>query len=129
MKAFQAALTAFWKGFTYAGEPVKAFLSGHVPSGTQFPYITFDVSKGDAFSGNVLTAFVWCKGNTANVQRAEILDLIADAIPHGGRKLAFGSGYAVLYRNAAGFQSLYDDPEDASVLGGRISYEINYYSI
>lgn len=128
MKAFQTALTAFWKGFSYDGEPVKAFLSGHVPSGTAFPYITYDVSKGDAFSGNVLTAFVWCKSTDANVQRAEILDLIADAIPHGGRKLAFDGGYAVLYRNAADFQSLYDDPEDVSVLGGRTSCEVRYYT-
>ena len=31
-----------------------------------------------------------------------------------------------LYPNDSGFLSYYDDPEDASVLGARISYEIRF---
>ena len=36
-------------------------------------------------------------------------------------------GMLALYRNSAGFQSYYDDPEDAAVIGGRTSYEIAFY--
>lgn len=129
MKALQRALTRFWQGFSYGGMPLKAFLSGHVPSGTSFPYITYEVAQGEAFRDTVLTAFVWCKGQEANVQRAEILDLIAQAIPTPGRKLPLDGGFVMLYRNPANFQSFYDDPEDVTVLGGRTSYEVRFYNL
>lgn len=127
MKAFHQALYAFWSQFG-----VPAYLFGHVPDGAEFPYITFDASVGDFSGSDVLTAFCWHKarsGANVNAERAALLDAIADAIPVGGTLIAFQGGAAKIYRNSAGFQSYYDDPEDKSVVGGRISYEVHYYNV
>lgn len=125
------ALTAFWGSFSFGGEAIPAYLSGHVPDGAAFPYITFEVADGSAMSRSVLTAIVWCRavsGLNVNAQRAAILDSIAAAIPEEGTLVRLpGGGMLALYRNSAGFQSYYDDPEDASVIGGRTSYEIAFY--
>ena len=81
-------------------------------------------------SRSVLTAIVWCRavsGLNVNAQRAAILDSIAAAIPEEGTLVRLPGGMLALYRNSAGFQSYYDDPEDAAVIGGRTSYEIAFY--
>lgn len=124
------ALTAFWGSFSFGGEAIPAYLSGHVPDGAAFPYITYEVADGSAMSRSVLTAIVWCRavsGLNVNAQRAAILDSIAAAIPEGGTLVRLPGGMLALYRNSAGFQSYYDDPEDAAVIGGRTSYEIAFY--
>lgn len=56
MTVFNKKLYNLWSSFD-----VPAYISGHVPPGASFPYITFDVAKGDAFADGVLTAFNWHK--------------------------------------------------------------------
>ena len=124
------ALTAFWGSFSFGEEAIPAYLSGHVPDGAAFPYITYEVADGSAMSRSVLTAIVWCRavsGLNVNAQRAAILDSIAAAIPEEGTLVRLPGGMLALYRNSAGFQSYYDDPEDAAVIGGRTSYEVAFY--
>lgn len=119
------ALYAFWSSFG-----IPAFLSGKVPDNTTFPYITFEVLDGESLSKNVLTAFVWCKaesGENVNAQRASYLDRIAEAIPENGAVVYLREGMLALYRNESGFLSYYDDPNDGSVVGGRVSYQVNFY--
>lgn len=130
MTAFHQALYAFWSQFLYNSKPIPAYLSGKVPNNATFPYITFAVQKGDIFSASVLTAFIWVKagsGINANQIRASIMDDIARAIPMQGTRINFTGGYATIFRNTSAFMSYYDDPEDASVIGGRISYEVHFY--
>lgn len=69
-------------------------------------------------------------GSDCQTVRAAILDLIASAIPDEGITLTLtgGHGSIALYRNEAGFMSYYDDPTDTSVLGGRVSVEVHYYT-
>ena len=42
--------------------------------------------------------------------------------------LAVGDGFAILERNDAEFQSIYNDPEDKDVIGGRTSYILRNYN-
>lgn len=131
MTNLHKALYGFWSSFRYNGAQIAAYLSGHVPDGAAFPYITFEVVFGEFDSANVLTAHVWCKaesGVNVNAQCAAILDEIAESIPNGsGTRLIYPGGMAMLFRNSAGFLSYTDDPEDPDIIGGRISYEIHFY--
>ncbi len=137
MKALHLALQSFWSGFSYNGKQIPAYLSGRVPERnkddsawtgeTLFPYITYEVIDGTAFSENVLTAFVWLrKTDTADRERAEIMDIVREAIPYEGIRIPCADGLIELYPNESGFMSYYDDPTDPDVLGARISYEIRF---
>lgn len=137
MKALHLALQSFWSGFSYNGKQIPAYLSGRVPERnkddsawtdeTLFPYITYEAIDGTAFSENVLTAFVWLrKTDTADRERAEIMDIIREAIPYEGIRIPCADGLIELYPNESGFMSYYDDPTDPDVLGARISYEIRF---
>jgi hypothetical protein len=141
MKELHMALLDFWSGFAWNGHPVPAFPSGRVPENQSFPYITFDVVQGSFFSVAFPAAFVWCqapKDGSYNVQaqRAEIMDLIAKAIPESGRLLRFDGGMIKMERNEGNFLSYYD-PEDENdsaeqptgepVIGGKISLSVRFY--
>lgn len=131
MTNLHKALYGFWSGFSYAGQKIPAYLSGHVPDGAAFPYFTFEVVDGDFYGNTVLTAYIWCRaasGANVNAQRAAILDDVAHAISRScGARLLYSGGMAMLYRNAANFQSYLDDPDDKDIVGGRISYEIYFF--
>ncbi len=131
MTELHKALYGFWSQFQDENQPIKAYLNGLVPRSATFPYITFEVVEGAFFGFSVLTAICWCKkenGQDANAQRARILDAIALALPEGGTRVSFSGGMVVLQRNEAGFLSYYDDPQDSTVLGGRVSYQIQYFN-
>jgi hypothetical protein len=142
MTALHTALQTFWGGFTY-GTAIKAYPQDNVPSTvpdpstgapipTPFPYITYEVVEGAYWGATILTAFVWMKkdaGTGWQVQRAAILDLIKAAIPEGGTHLDYADGNLFIRRNPTNFISYYDDPNDASVAGGRISYEATFYTL
>ena len=106
MTEFHQALLAFWQGFSDGDKPLPAYLSGHVPSNTPFPYITFEVVEGAPF------------GRT---------DAVTGAIPPQGKRLKAGSGMVMLFPNDAGFISYQTDQTDKDVVGARIAYEIHYY--
>lgn len=124
MDSLNRALYAFWAGF---GLP--AYISGQVPDGASFPYLTFDVEEGTFLGKTVLTAHAWYRrenqGENINKQRAELLDKVKAALP---AILQLDGGGAVLWPNDAGFLSYVGDPTDERISGGRISYQINYYS-
>lgn len=137
MGEIQRALYGFWSSFG-----VEAYYEGRVPvkdykeDGTIIPidppYITFDAHSGETFAADTLVAISWHMAkNGANVQRerADMLDRIARAIPPAGRRIDLESGgYLMLYRGPS-FQSFYDDPEDRSVIGGRTSCVVIYYTL
>lgn len=125
MHDLQQALAAFW------GQFAPAYLAGQVPDGARFPYITFDAVRPDALGAAPLAAILWCRrgsGVDAQAQRAQILDRIAAAIPVEGNRLAVGNGFVLLERNGSQFQSIYNDPEDRGVIGGRTAYILRYFN-
>lgn len=130
MTDFHKALYGFWSGFTSGGKAIPAFLTGHVPKDTPFPYITFEVVEGTFLSNNILTAFGWFKaesGQNINATVSAFLDSVGEAIPTEGTILPIVDGYAVLSPNSSNFLSYVTDQDDRDIVGGRVSYEINYY--
>lgn len=128
MTAYHMALLAFWQGF---GLPV--FLSGCVPDGQAFPYITLDIVRPDTLATTVASAISWHRvgADTLNpmTERAALMDAIDAAIPPQGVRLDFEGGFAVLRRNPAEWHSYLVDPDDDSIIGGRSSYEVTYYGM
>lgn len=123
MRDINAALYNFWSGF---GLP--AYRAGRVPTGAEYPYITFDVVSGEFGSRTILTANNWHKAPGATTAAADLLDAIARKIPNSGFLLPVdGRGYLIIYRNGADFQSYVADEEDKDVIGGRTSYEVHFY--
>lgn len=124
------ALYDFWMGFTDDGQPIPAYLTGHVPDKTPFPYITFEVVEGAAFGVTFLTAFGWFRaenGYNVNAHASAFLDQAKKAIPPQGTRINAGDGFVCLYPNDAGFLSYVDDQENRDIRGARVSYEIHYY--
>lgn len=137
INSIHRSLFAFWSSFVYTApngerKKLKAYLAGHVPDDAAFPYLTFDVARGEEFSSTYLTVFDWHKsdgtGRNVNAERADLMDAIAEAIPNSGILLEMSNGgYIELLRNSEDFQTYYDDPEDKTVIGGRTSYRVNFY--
>lgn len=123
MRDVNAALYEFWSGFG-----IPAYRPGRVPTGAEYPYITFDAVAGEFGSRTVLVAHNWHKAPGATTAAADILDAIARKIPNSGFILPVdGRGYLVIYRNGGEFQSYVQDEEDPTVIGGRTSYEAHFF--
>lgn len=130
MTEFHKALMTFWQQF---GIPV--FLAGCVDDQTAFPYITVNIADGDLLGDTILTATSWHRRGPADAwtgvmtERLNIMDAVQAAIPVSGRFLTFPGGYAILRRNDANFISYVTDDTDPAVIGGRVSYEVQYFHI
>lgn len=124
MTGLKRALYAFWSGFG-----IPAYLTDSVPSDAAYPYITYEAVRGGGMSRTILTATSWHKkAPDGNLERMNVMDQIAAAIPESGKILPVeGGGFVVLYRNDANFQSDVQDEDDDTILGGRTSYQINFY--
>lgn len=125
MRAVMDALYEFWSQFG-----VPAYAEDMVPDNASVPYIRYTVPKGPAFDVSYLTAFNYhSRRLMGNVERAEMSDLIAKAIPQGGVKIPLDNGgFLMLFRNSD-FQTLYQDPEDLDVIGIRTSVEVHFYAM
>ena len=125
MRDVMDALYEFWSQFG-----VPAYAEDMVPDNATVPYIRYTVPKGPAFDVSYLTAFNYhSRRLMGNVERAEMSDLIAKAIPQGGVKIPLDNGgFLMLYRNTD-FQTLYQDPEDLDVIGIRTSVEVHFYAM
>lgn len=123
MTDMKKTLYAFWSGFG-----IPAYLADSVPSEAEYPYITYEAVRGAGLGWTILTATAWyAKLPNGNSERTELMDKVAKAIPEGGVKLPCGSGFVALYRNDDNFLSDTYDGDNSKILGGRVSYRINYY--
>lgn len=126
-------LWSFWSQFECNGLPVPAFQEGAVPDGTPFPYITFSPAKAAAFGLLPTFATVWVKYTGENssegiAQRIAILDAVGRAIPEAGVRLDLPDGFMILTRGTGDFLIGDTDPDDKTILVGRILYGITYYT-
>lgn len=130
MTEFHKALMTFWQQF---GIPV--FLSGCVDDQTAFPYFTVNITDGNLLGETVLTATSWHRRKDTDswtgvmTERLDVMDLVKAAIPAGGRLLTFNGGFAILRRNDADFISYIVDETDPAVIGGRVSYEVQFFHV
>ena len=128
MTAYHTAMMAFWQRF---GVPV--FVSGCVPDGQAFPYLTADIVQPGPLATTVAAVISWHRigEGTGNpmTERAALMDAIDAAIPPQGVRIDFEGGFAVLQRNDAEWHSYLVDEDDASIIGGRTSYEVTYYGM
>lgn len=132
MKSLTASLWEFWSQFECDGKPVPAYQDGAVPNGAEFPYITFTPVRGRAFSTLPAYATVWCKYTGENsaagiAQRIAIMDAIARAIPETGVRIHVPGGFVVMNRGSGDFLSGDTDPDDKTILVGRVICEITFY--
>lgn len=125
MRDVMDALYEFWSQFG-----VPAYAEDMVPDNATVPYIRYTVPKGPAFDVSYLTAFNYhSRRLMGNVERAEMSDRIAKAIPQGGVRIPLDNGgFLMLFRNSD-FQTLYQDPEDLDVIGIRTSVEVHFYAM
>ena len=125
MTDIMAALYAFWSQFG-----IPAYAEDMVPDTATVPYIRYTVSKSPAMDVSYLTAYNYhSRRLMGNVERAEMSDRIAKAIPQGGVRIPLDNGgFLMLYRNTD-FQTPYQDPEDLDVIGIRTSVEVHFYAI
>ena len=132
MYQFNRAIYDLWSSIAVDGQTFPAYLQGTVPEDATFPFVTFDVAKARALSTMPLSATVWIKktnGSGQNAFRAAFLDAAARAIPQRGVRLDFDGGFCILRRSSGDFLTLITDPEDSSVIGGRIGYEATFYDL
>lgn len=123
MTGLHNALYSFWSGF---GMPV--WLAGHVPKTAKLPYLTIEMQEGSAFGHTFLTAIAWFRDSgKVNVERSAFLDAVKNKIGPGGVKVDSSGALFVLRPNDTNFLSYYDDPEDETIFGARVSYIIQYY--
>ena len=129
MTEMHKELASFWSQFEYKGQAIPAYYTGMIPKGATYPYCTFSVGKGEAFTTGIQTAFIWHKrkeGLSPLMACAESLDAVEKAIPKAGVKIPAGDGFIVLYRNDSDWLSYMQDEEDPDVMGARVSYQIYY---
>lgn len=130
MTEFHKALMTFWQQF---GIPV--FLSGCVDDQTAFPYFTVNITDGNLLGSTILTATSWHRREDTEswtgvmTERLDLMDSVKAAIPAGGRFLTFAGGFAILRRNDADFISYIVDETDPAVIGGRVSYEVQFFHL
>ena len=130
MTALHTALQTFWAGFTYSAVAIPAYPNNNVPDTATYPYITYEVVDTEPFGETIVTAFIWVEKTGAwQAKLAAILDSIAAAIPTQGAAVSLTGGHLILTRNPANFQSYYDDPNDPTIAGGRVSYFIRSYNL
>ena len=128
MTELHKALMAFWSEM---GIPV--YLAGCVDNQAQFPYLTVDIAEGALMADTFLTATSWHRrGDTeawtrAMTERLGVMEAAKQAVPPGGKMLRYNGGYVIIRRNDANFLSYVTDPEDARVIGGRISVEVQFF--
>lgn len=128
-----AALWKFWRQFELNGEEVIAYQSGAVPSAAAFPYVTFDAPRAETMGTLPLTAVIWCRHDGDNVapaiaQRLAFWEAVEKALPDGGVTLPLSIGFLMLRRGSGDFLYPVTDEEDNTVLGGRVGYEVTYYT-
>lgn len=125
MTNLNSAMATFWRSFN-----LPVYLSGNVPDGAAFPYITFECVQGAPFGSTYITANAWFKtvnGASINAQRATLADSIRTAIPPQGVTLTGDNGFVIIYPNNTNFLSYNDNAgDDSGVKGLRISCEIHF---
>ena len=122
MQLYQKSVVAFLKE---TGLPV--YITGQVPSGASFPFITLTTAYAPFAQSAGLTVTAWFRGEYAHTRCLETMDTLCAAIPEQGTLLRYHGGMAVLRRAAGSFITLVGDENDRSIIGGRMRLNVHLY--
>ena len=122
MKQYQKSVVAFLRE---TGLPV--YLSGQVPTGAGFPFITLTTAYAPFTQSAGITVTAWFRGENAHTRCVEMMDRLCAAIPQEGTLLRYHGGMAVLHRAAGSFVTLVTDETDRRIIGGRMRLNVHLY--
>ena len=103
----------FWRtAVPYSGGYLPVFPEQTVPTGTDLPYLTYSLTRNDAFEQTIDTVRVWSR--STNIQQLSgFLDSVAEIVPHGGVVLDIpGKGSLWLMRGTPFIQRQPSDETD-----------------
>jgi len=122
IKQYQKSVVAYLR---QTGLPV--YLSGQVPTGAGFPFITLSCAYAPFAQSAGLTVTAWFRGENAHTRCVEMMDQLCAAIPEEGTLLHFHGGMAVLRRAAGSFVTLVTDETDRRIIGARMRLNVHLY--
>lgn len=116
----EQALYNFWSSFN-----VPAFEENSVPSGTEFPYITYEFLQSSFLNGEVIqTVSLWYR-STSWKEISEKKDEISKAIGISGKILKVDDGIMFLKKGNP-FATATGDTEDDKIKRYLLNIEIEY---
>jgi hypothetical protein len=102
----EAAIYEFLGGFG-----IPAYASTSVPSGADFPYLTYDLSLADLGETTTMSASLWYRTETEKAPNAKARE-VYDALTLGGVILPCDGGVVWLRRGTPWVNSMGDDTDD-----------------
>lgn len=115
------ALDQFWNSFD-----LLAFDENSVPSGTVFPYITYQVATDSINNSIQLSASLWYRESTwKNI--ADKAEEIAEFIGYSYKNIKFDDGYLIIYKGTP-FAQRMNDPEDDLIKRMVLTITLEYLS-
>lgn len=100
------ALHSFWSSFG-----LKAYDENSVPTGTQFPYLTYETSVSDFNNAVFLTANLWYRSSSwADITAKEAE--IANRITRGGCIISYEDGAFWIVKGTPWAQRMGDSSDD-----------------
>lgn len=122
MKQYQKSVVSFLK---QTGLPV--YMTGQVPGGAKFPYITLTCAYAPFAQTAALTATAWFCEEHAHARCLDLMDALCSAVPESGALLHYRGGMAVMHRASGDFITLVGDEQDRRIIGGRMRLTVNLY--
>lgn len=103
----EATIYQFLSGFG-----IPAYATTSVPDGAAFPYLTYDLSTGEMFGGEVnIPVNVWYRTDSEAEPNAKVREMF-DRIGHGGVTVGCDGGMVWLKRGTPWAQSVSDATDD-----------------
>lgn len=108
--------------YSYFNSIMPSFLEGNVPQGTQFPYLTYNLSYTPNYDDTLIQFSVWDKSTSLKTVASK-LDLLGEDISNG--KVVFTSNGSIqLYKGSPFGEMLQDEEPNIKRLYGVIQARI-----
>lgn len=108
--------------YSYFNSIMPAFLEGNVPQGTQFPYLTYNLSYTPNYDDTLIQFSIWDKSTSLKTVASK-LDLLSNDIDSG--KVVFTSNGSIqLYKGSPFGEMLQDEELNIKRLYGVIQARI-----
>ena len=117
----EQALYSFWSSFK-----ISAYEENSVPTGADFPYITYQIVT-DSFGGSIaMSASVWYR-STSLVNISNKTEEISTAIGRGGKLLMYDGG-AIWLKRGTPFVTTMGDNSDDKITRNLLNITAEYIS-